>query len=127
MYSLVNGNPVFYIGKINGVGYTSDEEKTELLERFKDEKITDEKIEVDKTLKEKAIELGKLQLTYSKSEFMKYLNGKKPIPGLEVERLREENELLQLAIMEIALANEERTEETELAIAELTNLIGEVL
>lgn len=105
MYSLVNGNPVFYIGKINGVGYTSDEEKAELLEYFKDEKITDEKIEIDKELKEKAIELGKLQLTYSKSEFDKYLKGEKYVPELEISKLEEENKELKKELEELKSVN----------------------
>lgn len=102
MFYLSDGKPVFYIGKINEIGYITEEEKEKIIQQLKEDnphiEIKDKPIEIDRDLKEKAIELGKLQLTYSKSEFMKYLNDEKPIPGLEVKQLKKENENLKLSI-----------------------------
>ena len=74
MFSLVNGIPKFYIGKINDkYGYSSEEEKQRLIQELKLEDYTDEKIVIDEEYKKITTELGKKQLTYSKSEFLKLL------------------------------------------------------
>ena len=74
MFSLVNGIPKFYIGKINGeYGYSSEEEKQRLIQELKLEDYTDEKIVIDEEYKKIATELGEKQLTYSKGEFLQLL------------------------------------------------------
>lgn len=87
MYILKDGKPIFYTGKINGVGYTSEEERQTLLEEFAGEEIVEEDVIIDEDFKSRAQNLGELQLTYSKSEFNKYLTGEKS----DINQLQNEN------------------------------------
>lgn len=102
MFALINGRPEFYVGKINDIGYTSEEEKEQIITRLKKEdpnvEIVEEKVEVEDELRDKAEKLAKLDLTHSKSEFMRYLTGEKAHPTLETRKLKEENEKLKLAL-----------------------------
>lgn len=107
MFILLDGKPKFIMGTINGIDYFTEEERKHLLEvEFKDQEIEETTYDIDEGFKARAKELGKLNLTSSRSEFLEYLNGDKPLPeNKSIEILKEQVSTLS-DIIDYLLSNE---------------------